>query len=112
MAKIYSVGPDKAGEIVDDPRFAWIVYWYESDICDGSGDAVGLCFEDNKLYVQNLGHCSWYGPMDGESMKDGIAYGIEEFINRSRENALGEIVCREVYKKVEELLNIPEIEMH
>ncbi len=57
------LGPYKYDEIRD--KYQWIVVDYTTGCYEGWGTAVALGYND-KLYSWNLGHCSCYGPTDGE----------------------------------------------
>ncbi|MGL5013761.1 MAG: hypothetical protein ACRC6V_05645 [Bacteroidales bacterium] len=41
-----------------------IIGWYGSGSYEGSGEAL-IVFNDGTLRLENLGHCSCYGPWDG-----------------------------------------------
>lgn len=99
--KIYNIGPDELSdydlkELRDD--LEWLVVFYECWSYEGDGEAVG--YLDGKLYFQNLGHCSCYGPTDG-GFSD--VHSIEEF-KESLDSVHGFIDNGAVEMKVLELL--------
>lgn len=104
---MYNVGPDELSdwefEEMDAKGFKFVVYWYENGGYDGSGEAVGLCMEDNLIYVKNLSHCSCYGPMDG-GMKAGDSMSVEEFLSH-KEEVLAYDARKEIKDKVRELVS-------
>lgn len=104
--KIYNVGPDEFSEYelkeMDAENFEFVVYWYEGGGYDGSGEAVGLCKDDNLLYVKGLGHCSCYGPMDG-GMGSGDKVTIEDFLSH-KDDIHSYDARTEIKEKVKELL--------
>ena len=63
--KIYQLGPDEFDEydLSNGPHhFDWLVYHYTAGSYEGSGVAV---WKVGDVYgMQNLSHCSCYGPMD------------------------------------------------
>ena len=70
--KEYNLGPDELTvgsdgyDKVPDTSAEWVVYSYESGCYDGSGVAVWKV--GDKFGMQNLGHCSCYGPMEDANM--------------------------------------------
>lgn len=62
----YNLGPgeltlDGYDKLPDD-NIEWVVYFYESDYYDGNGVAVWKV--GDRFGMQNLGHCSCYGPVE------------------------------------------------
>jgi hypothetical protein len=61
---VYRLGDD-AYDLRASFEYEWLVYDYGiGDYC-GNGTAVALS-KDGKLYMADLGHCSCYGPFDGD----------------------------------------------
>lgn len=101
--KIYQVGPDLPYDLDEnDERFEWVVFWYENEGYDGSGEAIGLCKQDGLLYIKNLEHCSCYGPMDA-GLESGDKITIEEFM-KHKESVHDYEAMAETKEKVIELL--------
>lgn len=98
--KIYNVGKVELceydfSEIKDQIKYEWMVYWYDQDGYDGSGEAVALG-KDGVLYCKNLGHCSCYGPM--ESWETGCSQlTVEEFFRDK--DSIFDYDCKEAIKK-------------
>jgi hypothetical protein len=107
MAEIYNVGPDtvyEEKEILQDERFLWVVYWYESGSYEGDGEAVAL-HTDGTLHTFSLSHCSCYGPFEdwGNSTSKGMT--IKEFM-REKDSIFDLDFKEEVKVKVKELLKL------
>jgi hypothetical protein len=101
MMKVFQVGPDELGfSIKDEQEFDWVVYYYEQGDYDGNGEAVAL--KNGVLYVQNLGHCSCYGPMD-DGLEGGDQMTLEQFWN-VKEDIHQHDMMEEIKEKVIELL--------
>lgn len=109
--KIYKVGPEELDKFdlenlkLEENQFKWMVYWYEIDMMEGSGEAVALHVETGLLHVEDLGHCSCYGPLDDGILLSGDTYTVEKFL--SDKDDITEFDARkEVKDKVRELLGL------
>lgn len=106
MVEVYNVGLQQLEdyelkEIVNDKRFLWTVYWYESGSYEGDGEAVSLG-KNGLLYKTSLGHCSCCGPTENWSGTH-TEIQIDEFF-RYKESIMDEDSRKEVKDKVAELL--------
>lgn len=77
----------------------WIVYWYNVENYDGYGEAVSWQL-DGRLILNDLGHCSCYGPIDhwGEN-----EITVEQLQN-GLQHVLAEVCEDRVARKVLELM--------
>lgn len=79
---VFNVGPDELNDYdlayINKDDYDWVVYWYLSDIYEGSGEAVALNNKNGLLEYCNLSHCSCFGPMENFASKDSIT--IEQFL--------------------------------
>ncbi|MFA5572276.1 MAG: hypothetical protein WDA42_04150 [Candidatus Bathyarchaeia archaeon] len=99
--EVYNIGPDDVGELPDGTDIRWIVYWYESYGYDGLGQAVILWLDDS-VTIQDLGHCSCYGPF--ESMgKDNTTLAD---ILRKNDNIHDLNIREDIMLKIRKLLNL------
>lgn len=99
----FSVGPDELHEydwqdIRNQENYQWVVYWYENGGYDGSGEMVALG-NDGTLYYRNLGHCSCYGPCDGDLRKT----TVEEFF-KDKDDIWQKDWNQKIKDKVKELI--------
>lgn len=108
--EIHNVGTDEVdfvSEWISKPQLTsqldWIVYYYEDHTDDyyGSGHAVGFLKANRQLYTKSLGHCSCYGPADGDA-GEWLPVQIEEFL--SPVEATADEISPAIKAKVAELL--------
>lgn len=108
----YQVGPDEINnhEFNDvQLKFDWVVYFYELEDYEGSGQSVAYCKEEDLLYITSLSHHSGDGPMeDGFTPGNSTVCTPAQFrkVIESEEVPIGvPIVQKEISDKVIELLN-------
>lgn len=78
----------------------WVITEYTSGDYEGSGQAVAM-YDDDKIYIFGLGHCSCYGPTEN---LDPEVYPVEDFLKRM-DHALFP-VSGELLKQIKLKLNI------
>lgn len=71
---------------VSFPNSVLVVYKYTDDGYEGWGHLFALT-EDNRVLGKTLGHCSCYGPLEGES---DTTHTMEEFLALERSNLDGD----------------------
>ena len=103
--QVYNDGPCELSEYDLDHILAdlveWVVYWYDLDWYDGSGQMVALR-KDGQLEVLNLVHCSCYGPLDGWG---GTLITVENFFRKAE--SIHDDDYSRLNGKVAELLGLP-----
>ena len=95
----YDVGPDELPFSNRIETADWVVYWYESGSYDGRGTAAWKI--GDKYDMENLGHCSCYGPLD--DVGDHATMSLEQLLEELRPISKGDFNyehAKAVYDKV------------
>lgn len=103
MGKVYNIGQATitADEILGSFRnFEWAIVNYNYGDYEGHGYAV--VFDGKELFINNLDHCSCYGPLEGSFTSIGTVLELFQETDRS---IFDEDLPPEIINKIKEILS-------